>query len=234
MSWSGKFHFGSSYAMYVGTTSDNSLHQHAAYQIAVSRDGPAIVCDENSREFSGRVVLVRPFVKHKIGSHVDLNIIYLDPKSPLLEDLVGPLPSDAIHILKGPISSQLSDGMPCEVLQRIKSMSDERTKRGIDSRLESALAKLKGQFGQMSISQAAKKCGLSESRLRVVARQQLGMPLSTRLLWLKLDKASKALASGNSLSDAASLGGFSDQAHFCRTMRRMFGVTPGVAEAVLK
>ena len=86
MSWSGKFHFGSSYAMYVGTTSDNSLHHHAAYQIAVGQEGPAIVCDENSRQHSGQVVLVRPFVKHKILSHTGLNIIYLDPKSPLLGD----------------------------------------------------------------------------------------------------------------------------------------------------
>ena len=220
--------------MYVGTTSDNSLHHHAAYQIAVGEEGPAIVCDENGHHHSGRVVLVRPFVKHKIASQVGLNIFYLDPKSPLLDELIGPLPSDDIHIIKDPISSQLSAGMPCEVLQRIKSMSDERTERGIDSRLERAITELKGQLGQMSISQAAKKCGISESRLRVIARQQLGMPLSTWLLWLKLGKASKALAFGNSLSDAASLGGFSDQAHFCRTMRRMFGVTPGVAEAVLK
>lgn len=233
MAWTGKFHFGYSYAMYVGPTSDNSLHQHAAFQVAVGQNGHAEVCDGIGRQFSGRAVLVRPFVRHQVVSNVDMNIIYLDPKSPILDDIDSAQSANEIQVLKDPIFNQLSNSKPCQVLSYLKDKSDEGMGRGIDSRLESVTAELKNKLGRVNISQAAKKCGISESRLRVIANQQLGMPLSTWLLWLKLGKASRALASGACLSEAASAGGFSDQAHFSRTMRKMFGVTPSVAEIAL-
>lgn len=233
MAWSGKFHFGSSYAMYVGSTSDNSLHNHAAFQIAVGQNGHAELCDGIGRRFAGRAVLVRPFVKHQVVSNTDLNIIYLDPKSPILGHFDSLQPAKEIQVLKGPVPSWLSDSKPCQVLSYLENKSDERTGRGIDLRLEGVMAELKHNLGRVSISQAAKERGISESRLRVIANQQLGMPLSTWLLWLKLGKAARALASGACLSEAASSGGFSDQAHFSRTMRKMFGVTPRVAGAVL-
>jgi AraC-like DNA-binding protein len=42
-----------------------------------------------------------------------------------------------------------------------------------------------------------------------------------------LARALQAAARGLSLTDAAHEAGFADAAHFTRTMRRHFGVTPG-------
>jgi len=49
-----------------------------------------------------------------------------------------------------------------------------------------------------------------------------------------LERASKSLAGGSTLSDAAADGGFSDQAHLARMMRRMIGMTPRTAAVVLR
>ncbi len=79
------------------------------------------------------------------------------------------------------------------------------------------------------LESSARHVGISASRLRTLAREQLGVSLSTWMLWRKLERAARAVLDGEPLARAAALGGFSDQAHFTRTMRRMFGVTPRAA-----
>jgi AraC-like DNA-binding protein len=58
--------------------------------------------------------------------------------------------------------------------------------------------------------------------------------LSQWLLWRKLEQAALAISTGASLAEAAHAGGFADQPHFSRTMRRMFGLTPGAAAIALR
>lgn len=84
------------------------------------------------------------------------------------------------------------------------------------------------------MAEAAREVGLSASRLRSLAREALGAPLSRWMLWRKLERSLRAVAGGARLVDAAAEGAFSDQAHLARTMRRMFGVTPREASRVLR
>ena len=102
----------------------------------------------------------------------------------------------------------------------------------MDPRLLAVLEDLNQNLDNPSILNAAKRCGLSRSRIRTLAREQIGIPLSTWVMWRKLVKANKSLSLGANLSDAALAGHFADQAHFNRTMKRMFGVTPTQASRV--
>ena len=68
--------------------------------------------------------------------------------------------------------------------------------------------------------------GLSESRLRHLAREQLGVPLVRLRWWFQMKRAAAVLRAGGDLSTAAHDAGFSDSAHFTRTFRRMFGFAP--------
>jgi len=106
---------------------------------------------------------------------------------------------------------------------------DKVARQGSDSRdirLVTALETLAENPGKVSIEDAAAIVELSVSRLRALAQKELGFPLSTWVLWRKLERAAQSLASGMDLAHAAIAGGFSDQAHFSRTMRRIFGITP--------
>ena len=232
MAWGGQFVFGDAFAAYFGPSDDNDLHEHAAYQIVLSAEADAIVIDETGDQHTGRGFLIRPMIPHAVQCDSDIALIYLDPQSGIALDLANRLDPDDIAAL------DLED-MPFRVppnsddlFAQLNDLSVS-TPSNLDARLEAVLAELRDEPGRWSITEAAARVGLSESRLRVLARKQFGVPLSTWLVWRKLECSAKALAAGASLAEAAFAGGFSDQAHFTRAMRRMFGITPSVASRSL-
>ena len=234
MVWRGEFCFGETWAAYRGPTAENTLHAHAAFQIVVGHGKEPAVVTCGGDETSGRAILIRPMVPHSVSAAGDLSLMYVEPQSPMasaLLELVGPgdialLPHETAELidLSGPTEQWFSK------LEQLVPVSTA----ALDSRLAMALVELARDPGAITIAGAARLCGLSESRLRTLARDRLGLPLSTWLIWRKLERAAQALAAGASLAEAALAGGFSDQAHFARSMRRMFGVTPGMATDALK
>ena len=75
----------------------------------------------------------------------------------------------------------------------------------------------------------AKHVGLSESRLRHLFSEQIGIPITSYVLWMRIKVALREmLKPGETLSNAAHQANFSDHAHFTRTFKRMFGVSPSL------
>lgn len=233
MTWRGEFRFGETWAAYRGPAAENALHAHAAFQVIVAHGPDVVVADGEGAETAGSALLIRPMVPHAVSSHPDVSIVYLEAQSPLalaLLELVGP---EEVTALPDSQARRFDlSGRSEEWPARIDAASSS-SKGSLDPRLAQALGELSREPGATTIASAARRCGLSESRLRTLARQQLRVPLSTWLIWRKLERAAKALAAGGSLAAAALEGGFADQAHFTREMRRMFGITPGVAAAAL-
>jgi len=85
-----------------------------------------------------------------------------------------------------------------------------------------------------SISRAelAKKVRLSPSRFSHWFSESTGLPLRSYKKWLKLLTGFE-LSRQMSLTDAAIASGFSDQAHFCRSVTEAFGVSPAVIQRLL-
>ncbi|MCB1169606.1 MAG: helix-turn-helix transcriptional regulator [Leptospiraceae bacterium] len=79
---------------------------------------------------------------------------------------------------------------------------------------------------KVRLADVAFHAGLSESRLVHVFKEHMGLPLRRFILWLRLQRAVRTVQSGGSLTDAAHSAGFSDQAHFSRTFRQNFGMSP--------
>ncbi len=234
MSWLGEFRFGDTWAAYKGPTAGNTAHAHAAIQLVLCPADPIVVIDDGGREFTGQTLLIRPLVTHAVVASAMAAFLYIEPQSPIaaaLLDVAGP---DDISQLNSAASQWVDTSLPLERwLDGLERELAPRA-RALDLRLEEALAHLREQPGSTTVTHAADVCGISPARLRAIAQEQLGVPLATWLLWRKLESAARALACGQSFSEAALIGGFSDQAHFTRTMRKMFGITPTMAAIVLR
>ena len=227
------FVFGESYAVYSGPAGHTSLHQHAAYQFVLGVSSELVVFNDSGSEMRGHVFLIPPLLKHTIRCSGVTTVIFIDAHSAIIEKIKTISEATSIVDLSKaelPFSrySKIS-----EIINILHKYSQTESSN-IDPRLAEAIAKLGERPGEMKIANVAEACGLSISHLRTLARQELGVPISTWLIWRKLEKASRALAEGTSLAESALIGGFTDQAHFSRTMRRMIGMTPQEALAVLK
>ena len=227
-----EFIFGNSYAVFCGESRQNEFHHNVAFQIVMSQTHDVNIVDEHNNEFSGQVILIRPLIKSKIQCDGRLIHLYLSPSISFTLDLIDLIGNSDIHILQPhetlPINIRMSPNEIIDLLNNLEELSIER----LDNRLLMVLDDLKQNLDNPSILQAAKRAGLSRSRVRTLSREQLGVPLSTWITWRKLVKANKALYNGASLTEAALAGHFSDQAHFSRTMKRMFGVTPTEASLI--
>lgn len=229
MSWEGELVFGSSWAIFRGQAADNTPHAHAAIQIVLGDDGDVAIVGGDGREWTGPGFAVRPLVEHSLAPTGEVTLLYIEPQSPLafyVADAIGDVdiaPIDPAILAFKRRQASVIWNKNLETLVPVK-------KAAIDERLLAALELLAEEPGSRSIADTALACNLSESRLRTLARGQIGLPLSTWLIWRKLERATRTLQDGATLSDAAAAGGFADQAHLARAMRRMFGITPRTAQ----
>lgn len=231
--WAGRFEFGEGWAVYRGRTDVNAPHRHAAIQIAAGRDS-GIAMRSDGAVLEAWAIVIPPMVRHEfLNAGGEVTALYLEAELPpgralrrLMGDKIAPLPES--------LARALSTVDPQETVATLTAFLDMGAQEAPDPRLAAALASLRRSPGEPgAIGAAAKAAGLSAPRLRELARSELGIALSQWLLWQKLGRASRAIAAGASLAEAAASGGFADQAHFSRTMRRMFGVTPRVAAETL-
>lgn len=97
----------------------------------------------------------------------------------------------------------------------------------IDSRVGRVLEAIRDRpDGELSLAQAAALAHLSPSRFRHLFVAQTGISFRAYLLWARVEFAVARGMSGGSWTEAAQQAGFADSAHFSRTCRRMFGVSP--------
>ena len=231
--WQGQFDFGDGWAAYRGPVGDLRPHAHVALQIAVSERGQVTVQTDAGRVESAGVV-VAPLVRHLVT--VDggpVSAFYLEPRASFARALLQRLEGVSVAPLPRDLYQAVIHQTPFEGMKRLQAVLGGSSP-DVEMRVEAAFDAAARHRGPGGVAHAAKIAGLSPQRLRALARELFGVPLSQWLLWRKLGFASRAIARGATLSAAAAAGGFADQAHFSRTMRRMFGVTPGEAVQPLR
>ncbi|UWU88615.1 AraC family transcriptional regulator [Bradyrhizobium yuanmingense] len=80
--------------------------------------------------------------------------------------------------------------------------------------------------GSHTLAELGRRAGLSSSRFLHLFKDVTGVPLRRYRIWSRIGAAARAVAQGQSLTEAAHDAGFSSSAHFSTAFRDMFGMMP--------
>jgi AraC-like DNA-binding protein len=234
VTWNGIISSGGGWFSYRGECADNAPHAHAALQVAVARSGSIAVCASTSGRVEGRSILVRSSIRHRLEPSLDVFLVLFEPASPLACFLDETAPPGDVVILEDKVTDLLRADENGETnLSALISKASGFPPPQIDARLAKALRLVGAIEGPQPVAHAAAAVGLSTARLRALAKQELGWPLSDWFAWRRLEKAVSSMKAGDGLAIAAADAGFADQAHMSKAMRRLLGITPGTLGSIL-
>ena len=222
MKWTGGLVIGNGWALYHGRAGDSELHAHYAAQLVCSeKAAPAAAIIENVH-FSDNVIYIPSTILHRLEPNMSaLDILYAEPlllKTPHGDAAHASEREQAITLYETLRASQPDDNS-ATLLASTASIADTRIKSAIDV-VEQYLD------GPIYLSEIAQASGLSRSRFAELFRAETRLPLRQFVLWRRLRRAILAVSEGENATGAAYAAGFSDAAHFSRTVRAMFGIAP--------
>ena len=226
-----------------GARSDG--HAHHAMHLVVALEGTLGVRvgpGGGVRRAAG--VLTTPDVEHAIDAQgVEVLLVFLDPESDAGQALRGALTEPVRLLSAAERDAVLAE--PTTLMQHqeaalawTRALSEllggaRLPVRQVHPRVRRLVRRLRaaGPEEDVSLEALAKIAGLSPGRLMHVFTDSIGLPLRPYLGWLKLQRATAAIAAGLPFAEAAAAAGFSDAAHMSRSFRRMFGMTPSAIRA---
>lgn len=221
------------------------IHHHHAVQLVLSLDKPynAILDDQEIESVRG--FLIDSDIPHACQSAGStMLVISVDATSTKGRLLKQQLSKQKFILIDEIFSAETLDEFSTvywsycrntqnefDPLSFIHKLSNEqRDATPFDARSLAAIDFINQHISKtIKVIDIAKHVGLSESRLRHLFTAQIGIPLTAYILWVRIKVALREmLKPGATLSDAAHQAGFTDHAHFTRTFRRMFGVSPSL------
>jgi len=207
--WDGKLLLAQRWALYHGPAGDTTFHAHYPVQLVFSDATEATVILDD-RQITGRFLNIPSNAKHMLApSGQPIDLLYIEPT--LQEGNEGE-------------SRDLSKWLSA-LRQRKATLDDPRMIRVLEA-IDDGLG------GKITQDMVARDAGMSKSSFTKLFRATIGMPLRRYVLWRRLNVAVAAIGRGADATQAAHKAGFADSAHFSRTMRETFGVSP--TDSVLK
>jgi AraC-like DNA-binding protein len=113
------------------------------------------------------------------------------------------------------------------VRQLLSALRTGEIYQSIDPRVKNAIRLVRAdRTGELTSTEIARSLFMSESRLRSVFRDCLGISLHQYILLHKVNFAITRIMNGDNVAEAAAAGGFADSSHFHRVLFNLFGVSP--------
>jgi AraC-like DNA-binding protein len=227
-------------------------HRHDTYAIGLTDRGVQIFDYRGAARTSlpGEVVTLYPDEPHDgragTGEGFGYRIVYVRPARlsealrvlrgrpsplPFLREPVStsrPLSRAVARAFDAPLESLAADGIVVELAEALAGAQASVGAPRIDVRaVDRARQLLDAECTRTVHSRELESItGLSRYELARQFRARLGTSPHRYLLMRRLDVARERIAQAHPLADVACGTGFADQAHFTRTFKRAFGLTP--------
>lgn len=119
---------------------------------------------------------------------------------------------------------------PPEFRQACQAWLNYGSVRRCDYRLNRALELLQASGGLVKVQDLALRAGCTTRHLNRIFRSHIGLPVKTYAQIVQFHRALRLIQiEGRSITSAAVLGGYSDQAHMTRSFQRFGGFAPSRA-----
>lgn len=232
--WHGTAHMGLGWGLFRGVAGDNRPHSHHALQVLLS-DTPKPLWTERCGWRSYFGVMIGPELMHMLApGDADVTLIYIEPESDAgrclqasLHAGIRVLTAGEVSALRHALDPSAEQGPDMVLLRILLAEPGRQAAAAADEVIDRIIAALPMRLAEpVSAAALASEAGLSSSRFQHRFRASTGLALRPYLRWRRLLVAMAEVMKGETLTAAAVAAGFADAAHFTRTVRRHFGITP--------
>jgi AraC-like DNA-binding protein len=189
------------------------------------KDRPLTVKHGNER-VHGDMVLIRPGVEHRVYIGGGARVLYLN-------GLDFPTDSAVADVLRGRLEQLVMsalDGDPCAQRELRDRLSWPQAP--CSPAMAAVVREISADpMSRMTQDELAQRLGMERTHALRAFKAATGMTFRGFKQWVGLQAATRRIAEGDLVRNAAMDGGFSDTAHLTRTFRTFFGITPMAATA---
>jgi AraC-like DNA-binding protein len=187
-------------------------------------------------------LIIKEDVIHQLDTSNSVQlIIYIDASSEIAKalrskylqqkDFISP-DMDILNLLTpGELGKCLIEGnkdlFEKLVHQILDSLIENKSTKVIDERVKKVIGLLADENSdRITIQDLSGMVFLSESRLRYLFKNNMGISLQKYIIWNKITYAISRIMNGCTVIEAAICCGFSDSSHFHRMILQMFQISP--------
>ncbi|HET8709984.1 MAG TPA: AraC family transcriptional regulator [Spongiibacteraceae bacterium] len=226
----------------IGDSLEDDEHRHHALQITINLEPNAFTLRQGESEIPTQGIIIKPNAPHHVVSSDSWRaVLLLDAQTQYSQQIkqrflaaqsFHSLADNDLHFCRASLHDFRARAQSIETADNAISAIIDRLAGPVNfpevhPRIEKALSLIHHAQGkELPLSQLAALVFLSESRLSHLFKEEIGIPIQRYLLWYKVMQTAFNIGRGMSLTDAAEEAGFADSAHFSRTFRAMFGMTP--------
>lgn len=235
--WQGKIGIGYGIGYFEGLSGDNHHHQHHAHQISFSKSSEHLISIKSDQTcLTGEAFFIRANTTHQLDPDYYCSI-YIDSTHYLAEqfiaqhqlnDAILPLTQDLIQILRCCFNHPNS--IQSSFLKLIQSLKKPINVNTSNKKIKT-LALLQSEYPHIPERHLlAQYIGVSDSRFSHWFTASFGISYRSYRKWLRLISTLKLIQLHVDLTSIAHERQFSDQAHFSRTCKQMFGINPSAIQ----
>lgn len=226
----------------IGDGLEDDEHRHHALQITINLEPSEFTLRQGDKELPTQGVIIRPNAPHHVVSSDSWRaVLLMEAQSQYAQQIkqrflttteLCSLNDEDLDFCRTQLNNFRAQAQSIESADRVISAIVDRLAGPVNypetnPRIAKALTLIHHAQGkELTLHQLAAQVFLSESRLSHLFKAEVGIPIQRYLLWYKVMQTAFNIGRGMSLTDAAEEAGFADSAHFSRSFRAMFGMTP--------